>query len=191
MPVDRLRYFTGLFLEEPDFTTEQLYHMQMRRRINYGLLTQGILFGLEVVRVATDQVRVDPGMAVDRDDVNFQAREMVLTAASTVSLSTFAGGSQVYITASYHEKPTQPKPPQNIDARTTQDPVIGTQLDTGVGFTGNANTTIILAKVSVGDLSLPSYTERVISQIRLGGPVSAPVAPTITSLKFSTATRQR
>lgn len=191
MPVDRLRYFTGLFLEEPDFTTEQLYHMQMRRRINYGLLTQGILFGLEVVRVATDQVRVDPGMAVDRDDVNFQAREMVLTAARTVSLSAFAVGSQVYITASYQEKPTQPKPPQNIEARTTEDPVIGTQLDTGAGFTGNANTTIILAKVSVGDLSLPNFTERKVSQIRLGGGASSgPGAPTVASLTFSAATSQ-
>src|SRR5882757_8069328 len=100
MPVDRLKYFTGLFLEEPDFTTEQLYHQQMRRRINYGLLTPGILFGLAVVRVATNQVRVDPGMAVDQDDISFQAREMVLTAARTISLSAFAGGSQVYITAS-------------------------------------------------------------------------------------------
>src|SRR5260370_5017635 len=108
MPVDRLRYFTGLFLEEPDFTTEQLYHMQMRRRTNYGLLTQGILFGLEVVRAATDQVRVDPGMAVDRDDANLQAREMDLTAASTVSLITFARDAQVYITASCQAQPPPP-----------------------------------------------------------------------------------
>jgi len=191
MPVDRLRYFTGLFLEELDFKVEQDYHLRMRRRINYGLLTPGILFGLNVVREATDRVHVDPGMAVDSDDASTQAREMVLTASRTVNLNTFANGSQVYITVSYQEQPTQPKPPQNIEARTTEDPVISTTLDTGAGFTGNKNTSIILAKVSVGDLSAPNLSERQLSQIRLGGGTgTAPGAPTVTSLAFNIPTSQ-
>ncbi len=139
MAVDRLRYFTGLFLEEPDFTLEQSYHMLMRRRMNYGLLTQGVLFGLTVAREATDRVRVDPGMAVDRDNVGTQAREIILTAARVVPLSTFANGSQVYIVASYSEQPSGPKPPQNIEARVSEDAQIQAVLDSGAGFTGDKN----------------------------------------------------
>lgn len=191
MAVERLSYFTGLFLEVKEFTLEQSYHLEMRRRLNFGLFTPGILFGLTVVREAVDRVRVDPGMAVDSNQVENQGREIVLTGSRTINLSTFANGDQVYITISYHEQPTTPKPPINVESRITEDPIIEAFRDTGAGFTGDKNLKIILAKVRVGDLSPPDLSERQLAQNRLGsgaGPSTG--APTITNITFNNPTNQ-
>lgn len=191
MAVERLSYFTGLFLEVKEFTLEQSYHLEMRRRLNFGLFTPGILFGLAVVREAVDRVRVDPGMAVDSHQVENQGREIVLAGPRTINLSTFANGDQVYITISYHEQPTTPKPPINIESRITEDPIIETFRDTGAGFTGDKNLKIILAKVRVGDLSPPDLSERQLAQNRLGGGAGpGPGAPTISNINFNNPTNQ-
>ena len=169
MAVERLRYFTGLFLEEQDFKLEQSYHLQMRRRLNFALFTPGVLFDLTVVREATDRVRVDPGMAVDSHPGEQQGREIVLTGPRTVNLNGFANDAQVYITIAYGEQPTAPRPPLNIEARLTEDPRIETFLDTGAGFPQDKNLNIILAKVTVGTLSPPDVSERQLAQLRLAG----------------------
>jgi hypothetical protein len=191
MAMDRLRYFTGLFLEEPDFTTEQTYHLTLRRMMNFGVFTPGVLFGLTVNRVATNRVRVDPGMAVDRNVAASQGREVVLTAARIVDLSGFANGSQVYIALSYNEQPSAPKPPLNIESRISEEPQVVPVLDTGSGFTLDKNLNMILGKVRVGDLSVPDITERQLASLLLaGGGVGGAQAPTIASLVFLIPPRQ-
>lgn len=72
MEIKRLHYFNGQFLKEPDFTTEQTYHLDMRRRLNRYLHTPGVAFGLKVTAGA-NQVTVDPGMAIDP-----QGRELIV-----------------------------------------------------------------------------------------------------------------
>ncbi len=187
MAVERLRYFTGLFLEEPEFTLEQAYHLAMRRRLNYALFDSGVLFGLDVTKEAVDRVRVDPGMAVDRNNLATQGRDVVLTAARQVSLTGFTAGANVFIALSYDEQPAAPKPPLNIESRTSEEPLIQVVPDTGGGFTLDPNLNIPLARVRVGDLSVPDVVppNRRIAQLRMAGG-TGPGAPTVTSLAFST-----
>jgi hypothetical protein len=193
MAVERLRYFTGLFLEEPEFTLEQVYHLAMRRRLNYALFDSGVLFGLDVTKEAVDRVRVDPGMAVDRSDLATQGREIVLTAARQVSLAGFAAGANVFIALSYGEQPAVPKPPLNIESRTSEEPLIQAVLDSGGGFTLDQNLNVALARVRVGDLSVPDVVppNRRIAQLRMaGGTGPGTGTPTVTSLAFSAPPQQ-
>src|SRR5438309_1834447 len=77
MAIKRLNYFNGQFLREEDFTEEQTYHLDMRRRHNLRLHTPGIVFGLAVTP-GTGKVTVQPGMAID-----VQGREIILGDADT------------------------------------------------------------------------------------------------------------
>ena len=45
MAIKRLRYFDNQFLVEADFTDEQKYHLEMRRRLNRALHSFGIAAG--------------------------------------------------------------------------------------------------------------------------------------------------
>ena len=190
MAVKRLKYFTGLFLQDRDFIDEQSYHLQMRRRLNFALFDPGVLFGLAVAREATDSVQIDPGMAVDRYLAQSRGREIVLSEARTVDLSGFANGDEIYITISYRETDTDPKPPTSSNnSRVTGEPLIEAFRDEGSGFTGDTNLKIILAKVTVGNLSAPNLSERQLAQIRLGGVAGPSPGPTITSVSLSAAAR--
>ncbi len=70
--ISRVRYFSNQFLRTPDFTDEQRYHLDMRRRHNIGHHTFGIVAGLEL-QLQDDLPVVEPGMAVDG-----YGRELVL-----------------------------------------------------------------------------------------------------------------
>ena len=70
--VERLRYYDGEYLRSHDFTDEQAYHIEMRRRLNHRLHLHGIVYGLEIQQ---DQESVSPdaifysiaqGMALDQ-----------------------------------------------------------------------------------------------------------------------------
>jgi hypothetical protein len=183
MAVERLNYFTGLFLNESDFKLEQNYHLLMRRRLNFGLFLPGVLFGLDVDREAPNSVRIDPGMAIDRHEAESQGREIVLTESRPIDLSTFANGAQVYIVISYNQAETTPQAPLNLPSRITEEPIIEPLLapEPPEPPPGDRNLQIILAKVTVGDLSDPDLSERQLAQLRLGGGGG----PTITELSFS------
>lgn len=74
--VERLNYYNGRRLAAEDLRVEQQYHIAMRRLLNKGLFTSGVVNGLEVSRVdAKDMthVVVAPGLALDP-----AGREMVL-----------------------------------------------------------------------------------------------------------------
>jgi len=192
MAVERLRYFTGLFLEEPEFNLEQVYHLAMRRRLNYALFDSGVLFGLPVVKETVDRVRVDPGMAVDRVDASSQGREMVLDAPRTLDLSGFGAGNDVFVFMSYNEQPSAPKPPLNIESRTAEAPLLQAIAAGGPGFPLNQDLNIPLARVRVGDLSAPNTVppNRRTAQLRMAGGSAPGLAPTVTSLAFSAAPQQ-
>jgi hypothetical protein len=70
--VQRLRYYDGEYLRSYDFTDEQAYHIEMRRRLNLKLHLCGIVHGLQLVE-DQDSVKPDavfysiaPGMAIDQ-----------------------------------------------------------------------------------------------------------------------------
>ena len=62
--IDRIRYYDGEFLRAVDFSDEQSYHLEMRRRINRYLHLYGIVQGLQVSG-NTGGVSILPGMAID------------------------------------------------------------------------------------------------------------------------------
>ncbi|MEU4219147.1 hypothetical protein [Actinoplanes sp. NPDC026623] len=63
--VERLHYYNGRRLTAADFAVEQQYHLAMRRLLNHGLFTPGVVNGLEVSKVDATHVRVAPGLALD------------------------------------------------------------------------------------------------------------------------------
>lgn len=76
--IERLHYYDRQYLRDFDFTAEQTYHLEMRRRLNRALHLWGIVDGLELCRGvlvpgAPEQYFVNPGMAIDA-----HGREIVL-----------------------------------------------------------------------------------------------------------------
>jgi len=64
--IDRIRYYDGEFLRAFDFSDEQTYHVEMRRRLNRYLHLCGIVQGLTLVSPeGSDGVSILPGMAID------------------------------------------------------------------------------------------------------------------------------
>jgi hypothetical protein len=72
--IERLNYYEGEYLGALDFTAEQEYHRDMRRRHNVGQHTWGIVSGLDLALIPNGQtsggiaqvdVYVQPGMAID------------------------------------------------------------------------------------------------------------------------------
>lgn len=89
MAIKRLNYFNGQFLREADFTDEQTYHLEMRRRHNLRLHTPGIVFGLGVT-AGTGKVTVQPGMAIDvqgREIILESVTDLPITAATDITIS--------------------------------------------------------------------------------------------------------
>lgn len=70
--IERLRYFDREYLRSYDFTDEQSYHVEMRRRLNHRLHLHGIVYGLQLVQdqdsVPPDAIffSIAPGMALDQ-----------------------------------------------------------------------------------------------------------------------------
>jgi hypothetical protein len=85
--IERLRYFDGEYLRSFDFTDEQSYHVEIRRRLNHRLHLHGIVYGLQLVQdqdspppPATPFFSIAPGMAIDQ-----QGREIFLPAPYSLS----------------------------------------------------------------------------------------------------------
>jgi len=79
--IERVNYYEQQYLRSFDFTAEQTYHLEMRRRLNLALHLTGLIDGLELVNGPIepglpDQVYVTPGMAIDgygREIVRFSS----------------------------------------------------------------------------------------------------------------------
>jgi hypothetical protein len=103
MAIKRLHYFDHQFLVEADFTDEQKYHLEMRRRLNRALHTFGIAEGLVVVKKTNKIVTVRPGVAIDH-----LGREMIVEADQDVDLSAITTAVPAFITITYQEQQTDP-----------------------------------------------------------------------------------
>ncbi|HET9373883.1 MAG TPA: hypothetical protein VFO40_02860 [Chthoniobacterales bacterium] len=83
--IERLLYSERQYLRSFDFTAEQSYHLEMRRRLNLALHLWGIVYGLEllqgeVVQGAPDQCYLSEGMAIDA-----YGREIIVSAKRLLS----------------------------------------------------------------------------------------------------------
>jgi hypothetical protein len=68
--IERVNYYEQQYLRSFDFTAEQTYHLEMRRRLNLALHLTGLVSGLELTMGPLepglpDQVYVTPGIAID------------------------------------------------------------------------------------------------------------------------------
>jgi hypothetical protein len=97
MPI-RVKYFDRQFLRVEEFTAEQDYHVNARRRLNRGFQGSGVAEGLDVTTLDAGHVSVGSGMAIDPD-----GREIVLDADTPVKVSGAAPGATIYVTAAYEE----------------------------------------------------------------------------------------
>jgi hypothetical protein len=70
-PIERVRYYDGEYLRAFDFTADQAYHVDMRRRLNMSLHLYGIVEGLQLqdtsdASTGISQVSIISGMAIER-----------------------------------------------------------------------------------------------------------------------------
>jgi hypothetical protein len=131
MAIKRLHYFDHQFLVEGDFTDEQNYHKDMRRRLNRLMHTFGIAEGLVVTKLTNNAVRVGPGAAIDSS-----GREMIVLPppepplpSQDVDLSNatlFPANSTVFITIAYQEQQSDEKTSGGVTGNTrfTEQPII-------------------------------------------------------------------
>src|SRR5689334_14212883 len=96
--IKRLKYYNGQFLQEPDFTAEQEYHLDRQRRHNRQLHTPGIANGLAVT-AGTTSVQIAPGTAIDGE-----GRQLVLHEQRTVGFPTSLNGQWALVVISYAQE---------------------------------------------------------------------------------------
>ena len=95
--ISRVNYYSGEALLTADFQDEQKYHIEMRERLSRGLLSRGIVDGLDVEwQYQTQQVTVRAGEALDG-----KGRLIVLTQDALVPLPGLVDGTQNFLTISY------------------------------------------------------------------------------------------
>lgn len=100
--VKRLKYFTGQFLQQQDFTDEQEYLLDRTRRHNAQLHTPGIAKGLTVtVNSGSKSVSVAAGTALDGE-----GQLIVLKDPFNVGFESEFHGNTVLVVISYHEEPS-------------------------------------------------------------------------------------
>ncbi len=114
--IKRLHYFNHQFLVEADFTDEQTYHLEMRRRLNAALHGFGAGDGLAVTRSGDKEVTVTAGIAVDRE-----GRELVLLDNRVLSLTdsaAYPAGATVHVTIAYQEQESDPSTATGVTGNT-------------------------------------------------------------------------
>jgi hypothetical protein len=113
--IERLLFYERQYLQSFDFTAEQTYHLEMRRRLNLALHLWGIAYGLElrrgeVVPGAPEQYYVSEGMAIDA-----YGRELIVSSKQLLMGDPNEGGitgEGVYsVWIGYKREPARPPKP--------------------------------------------------------------------------------
>lgn len=160
MSTKRVRYFSGQFLRQEDFTEEQDYLRSMRSRHNKELHTFGIVEGLEVTPTGNPgEIEVENGWVIDHD-----GREIILAAPTKLTVD---GDAPWYITCRFKERPTdeQPESVTGIEGhrRITEEAdieFVGAPLPTGV---------LVLAEITGTVASINVTDTRAFSGMKLPG----------------------
>jgi len=112
-PIKRLRYFTGQYLEEKDFSDEQQYHLDAARRSARALYGAGVLDDGFRVKVQVDEagrevrngISIESGLALDA-----QGRQIVLLAQTDIDLPAGTAAAQDYlVTVRLNEQASDPQ----------------------------------------------------------------------------------
>jgi hypothetical protein len=115
--IRHVRFFNGQFLQQDEFRLEQGYANHMRRRMNYVLLTDGVIEvtpdDLTIQRVdptsaANKRIRVRSGMAVAGYRLLREGKEIIRrNDLPEYDLTTFGGGT-VWVTVNYRREEQEP-----------------------------------------------------------------------------------
>lgn len=154
-PIERMHYFDHQFLRETDFTTEQNYHLTMRRLHNSFLHTPGIANGLNLTAsTGASTVTVTAGIAIDG-----LGREIVLTRDKTDVDVSGQAKKTIYIVIAYDEQRTDATSETGVEGyrRWTENPLIEVLDDAP----NDPNQQLILGQVQVdaeGKVAAPPDT---------------------------------
>jgi hypothetical protein len=100
-PLERLTYHPGQRLDAVDLNLEVAYELSVRRLLNQGLFSAGVVSGLEVTKSAPRQVLIATGLALDAN-----GRELYLAATLALALPNHkpaGGGDAYYLVITYDE----------------------------------------------------------------------------------------
>jgi hypothetical protein len=107
--IDRIRYYDGEFLRAFDFSDEQTYHMEMRRRLNRYLHLYGIVQGLNLVSPSgSTDVSIMPGMAIDAFGREIYVFAPYTLGDSDITNSRVTSGGQYGVWLRYQKTPSTP-----------------------------------------------------------------------------------
>jgi hypothetical protein len=178
--IKRLNYFTSQFLIEGDFTGEQAYHMQMRRRHNSVAHTPGVADGLIVQRNSATEVMISPGTAIDS-----LGREIALQTAQVYALQNRADNQTLFLTVDYSDAldnaDKYPPDPTKF-VRVTERPVFSDSTDFPPQSgpppgDGAASTALLLAVVQLNGSGAIESNASIDNSVRtLAGAKVAPLA---------------
>lgn len=163
----RLRYYTGQFLKDKDFTDEQSYHLDRQRQHNRQLHTSGIADGLTVTaNLGEGSVTVSPGTAIDGE-----GRMIVLAESRTVHFGSLTGS--VLVVISYGEQTSDPASAGDVeDSRYWERPDVEVIAEAGAPA---PDLSIRLARLRLdgGKLAVPQDTSvRTAAGVKLGTEVA-------------------
>jgi hypothetical protein len=101
MTVERVNYYNGERLEAADLLLDQSYHITLRRLVNRGFFSPGVVQGLTITTSNPTTVTLAAGFALDP-----QGREIVLTRHQKIAVPNHTPSSGIggyYLTIRYHE----------------------------------------------------------------------------------------
>src|SRR5687768_17182185 len=101
-PLERVSYFGGQRLMAADLNQQERYEIRLRRLLNSGLFSSGVVSGLEVTKVGARTLRVAPGLGLDH-----LGRELYLAVEAEVSVPNQRPVSApgFYVIVRYRETP--------------------------------------------------------------------------------------
>ncbi len=178
--IQHVRFFNGQFLRQQEFREEQGYLNHMRRRLNYVMLTDGVVevttADLTIVPVspgvATDKrIRIKKGMAVGANQTDlFESREIILPDDSPIIDlgATFTGGT-VWVTVNYQQTENTPvavgATTENSRVEETAEWRLHGTLAAAHGATVDGDPFIIIGSVNFASMNI-SADDRQIARLR-------------------------
>jgi hypothetical protein len=142
--IQRLRYFNGQFLREPDFTTEQDYHLHHQRDHMRLLHNPGIAQGLDIPNPPAGATGVTVHAGIAFDD---QGRRILLPDDRLVDLVALPDNQVAFVTIAYRETETDPTDENgtvgDTNTRWTEDPLV----TPAATAPANPNQTLVLARI--------------------------------------------
>jgi hypothetical protein len=196
--IKRVRFFDGQFLKEGEFLEEQLYHLHMRRRLNYVLFDQSGVLPIDSpddlrfidIDAGARTFRVQAGMAIARHPDIRECKEVILredTAVIDLAVEGILAGGTAWVTIHYAEEGAADPPSEGDvqeDTRMREHAVITVHSAAPPALEPTTNEPMIVLGQIDFDSMTPDYTQRQEAQIRasLIGAGPPPATPTITGI---------